>query len=57
MGIKTILDEFIAYIELSKLPPEALDPHSPYHGDRSRVTLTSRTSDIPFRERVTHVAT
>ena len=28
MGIKTILNEFIAYIELSKLPPEALDPRS-----------------------------
>ena len=28
MGIKTILNEFIAYIELSKLPPEALDPRT-----------------------------
>jgi CNT family concentrative nucleoside transporter len=28
MGIKTILNEFIAYIELSKLPPEALEPRS-----------------------------
>jgi CNT family concentrative nucleoside transporter len=28
MGIKTILNELIAYIELSKLPPEALDPRS-----------------------------
>jgi CNT family concentrative nucleoside transporter len=28
MGIKTILNEFIAYVELSKLPPEALDPRS-----------------------------
>jgi CNT family concentrative nucleoside transporter len=28
MGIKTILNEFIAYIELTKLPPEALDPRS-----------------------------
>jgi CNT family concentrative nucleoside transporter len=28
MGIKTILNEFIAYIELSKLPPEALDARS-----------------------------
>jgi CNT family concentrative nucleoside transporter len=28
MGIKTILNEFIAYIELAKLPPEALDPRS-----------------------------
>jgi len=25
MGIKTILNEFIAYVELSKLPPDALD--------------------------------
>ncbi len=28
MGIKTILNEFIAYVELSKLPPEALDARS-----------------------------
>ena len=28
MGVKTILNEFIAYAELSKLPPEALDPRS-----------------------------
>jgi CNT family concentrative nucleoside transporter len=28
MGIKTILNEFIAYIELSKLAPEALEPRS-----------------------------
>ncbi len=28
MGIKTILNEFIAYIELSKLPPDALEPRS-----------------------------
>jgi CNT family concentrative nucleoside transporter len=28
MGIKTILNEFIAYVELSKLPPEALDPRA-----------------------------
>jgi len=28
MGIKTILNEFIAYIELSKLPAEALEPRS-----------------------------
>jgi CNT family concentrative nucleoside transporter len=28
MGIKTILNEFIAYIELSKLPPELLEPRS-----------------------------
>jgi CNT family concentrative nucleoside transporter len=28
MGIKTILNEFIAYVELSKLPAEALDPRS-----------------------------
>jgi CNT family concentrative nucleoside transporter len=28
MGIKTVLNEFIAYVELSKLPAEALDPRS-----------------------------
>jgi concentrative nucleoside transporter, CNT family len=28
MGIKTILNEFIAYMELSKLPADALDPRS-----------------------------
>jgi CNT family concentrative nucleoside transporter len=28
MGIKTILNEFIAYVEFSKLAPEALDPRS-----------------------------
>jgi CNT family concentrative nucleoside transporter len=28
MGIKTILNEFIAYVELSKLPAEALTPRS-----------------------------
>jgi CNT family concentrative nucleoside transporter len=28
MGIKTILNEFIAYAELTKLPAEALDPRS-----------------------------
>jgi CNT family concentrative nucleoside transporter len=28
MGIKTILNEFIAYVELSKLAPDALDPRS-----------------------------
>jgi CNT family concentrative nucleoside transporter len=28
MGIKTILNEFIAYAELAKLPPDALDPRS-----------------------------
>jgi concentrative nucleoside transporter, CNT family len=28
MGIKTILNEFIAYIELSKLPADALEPRS-----------------------------
>ncbi|MET0867063.1 MAG: nucleoside transporter C-terminal domain-containing protein [Pseudorhodoplanes sp.] len=33
MGIKTVLNEFIAYIELSKLPPEALS-------ERSRLILT-----------------
>src|SRR5262249_61744812 len=26
MGIKTILNEFIAYIELSKLPPQTIEP-------------------------------
>jgi CNT family concentrative nucleoside transporter len=28
MGIKTVLNELIAYVELSKLPPGALDPRS-----------------------------
>jgi CNT family concentrative nucleoside transporter len=28
MGIKTILNEFIAYVELAKLPPDALDVRS-----------------------------
>ena len=28
MGMKTILNEFIAYVELSKLPVDALDPRS-----------------------------
>src|SRR5215468_1501905 len=28
MGIKTILNELIAYLEFSKLPPDALDPRS-----------------------------
>jgi CNT family concentrative nucleoside transporter len=28
MGIKTVLNELIAYLELSKLPPDALDPRS-----------------------------
>src|SRR5246127_1501566 len=28
MGLKTILNEFIAYVEFSKLPPDALDPRS-----------------------------
>lgn len=28
MGTKTVLNEFIAYLELSKLPPEALEPRS-----------------------------
>jgi CNT family concentrative nucleoside transporter len=28
MGLKTILNEFIAHVELSKLPPEALDARS-----------------------------
>ena len=28
MGTKTILNELLAYLELSKLPPEALDPRS-----------------------------
>ena len=28
MGIKTILNEFIAYVELSKLAPDALDPRA-----------------------------
>ena len=28
MGIKTVLNELIAYLELSKLPPDALSPRS-----------------------------
>src|SRR3954470_13274577 len=28
MATKTVLNEFIAYVNLSKLPPEALSPHS-----------------------------
>src|SRR5262249_46267519 len=28
MGMKTILNEFIAYVELAKLPADALDPRS-----------------------------
>jgi CNT family concentrative nucleoside transporter len=28
MGIKTILNELIAYLEMSKLPADALDPRS-----------------------------
>jgi concentrative nucleoside transporter, CNT family len=28
MGTKTVLNEFIAYIDMAKLPPGALDPHS-----------------------------
>jgi CNT family concentrative nucleoside transporter len=28
MGIKTVLNEFIAYVELSKLPQDALDPRA-----------------------------
>jgi CNT family concentrative nucleoside transporter len=28
MGIKTVLNEFIAYVELTKLPTDALDPRS-----------------------------
>jgi CNT family concentrative nucleoside transporter len=28
MGMKTVLNEFIAYVELSKLPPDALDPRT-----------------------------
>jgi CNT family concentrative nucleoside transporter len=28
MGIKTVLNELIAYVELSKLPPDALDPRA-----------------------------
>ena len=28
MGIKTVLNEFLAYLELSKTPPEALGPRS-----------------------------
>jgi CNT family concentrative nucleoside transporter len=28
MGMKTVLNEFIAYVEFSKLPADALDPRS-----------------------------
>jgi len=28
MGTKTVLNELIAYVEMAKLPPEALSPHS-----------------------------
>jgi CNT family concentrative nucleoside transporter len=28
MGIKTVLNEFIAYVEFSKLPADALDPRA-----------------------------
>jgi len=28
MGMKTVLNEFISYVELSKLPPDTLDPRS-----------------------------
>jgi CNT family concentrative nucleoside transporter len=28
MGIKTILNELVAYVEFTKLPPEALDPRA-----------------------------
>jgi CNT family concentrative nucleoside transporter len=28
MGIKTVLNELIAYLQLSRLPPDALDPRS-----------------------------
>jgi concentrative nucleoside transporter, CNT family len=28
MGTKTVLNEFIAYVDMSRLPPGALDPHS-----------------------------
>ena len=28
MGTKTVLNEFIAYVDLSRLPPEALSEHS-----------------------------
>ena len=28
MGIKTILNEFVAYLEMAKLPPDALTPRS-----------------------------
>ncbi len=28
MGIKTVLNEFIAYLEFAKLPPDALDPRT-----------------------------
>jgi CNT family concentrative nucleoside transporter len=28
MGLKTILNEFVAYLEMAKLPPDALTPRS-----------------------------
>src|SRR5690349_24165487 len=28
MGTKTVLNELIAYVDMSKLPPDALDPRS-----------------------------
>jgi len=28
MGTKTVLNEMIAYMDMAKLPPEALSPHS-----------------------------
>jgi concentrative nucleoside transporter, CNT family len=28
MGTKTVLNEFVAYVDLARLPPEALSPHS-----------------------------
>jgi CNT family concentrative nucleoside transporter len=28
MGIKTVLNEFVAYVEMARLPPEALGPRS-----------------------------
>jgi concentrative nucleoside transporter, CNT family len=39
MGIKTILNELLAFIELAKLPPEALDP-------RSRLIMTYALSSF-----------
>ena len=33
MGTKTVLNEFIAYVDLAQLPAEALEPAQPPHHD------------------------